>query len=378
MKYFSLDAAGVGALASCYYFVYTFMQVPAGVISDKYSMKLIATIAVTCCAVGAFVFVSTSNSYIAGFGQMLIGFGSSFAFILTLKCITDWFPQNKIAMMTSCTMSVGCLGPVVGGPAVSCIVREFEWTHVIKVFSVFGLLVAVLVWFTIRDKRKTQNSKQEHISLIDSLKMIVTSSQAWILALFTMMLYAPLSALGDLWGISFIKKAYGVDSTIAAFANNMLYVGVVFGSPFFAYLATRLNSYKKPMIGAATTATVALFFVIFCTGMPVEGIFVLFGIIGFACGAMLTYPLAIMIFPGSISATVSGFINMMSMLSGVILMPLIGYIINLSWDGTTENGVNVYSVIDYKYGLTTVLLFLIAGIITSLMIKDRSPNGQSS
>jgi hypothetical protein len=72
-------------------------------------------------------------------------------------------------------------------------------------------------------------------------------------------------------------------------------------------------------------------------------------------------------------ATISGFINMASMVSGIILMPLIGYIINLSWDGTMENGVRVYSINDFRWGLLSVLVFLVVGVILSLLVKDRSP-----
>ena len=127
------------------------------------------------------------------------------------------------------------------------------------------------------------------------------------------------------------------------------------------------------MILGAVMATVALGIVIGCTGIPIEAVFVLFFITGFACGAMLGYPLAMAIFPKAIGATVSGFINMMSMVSGVILMPLIGVIIDLCWDGTLENGIKIYKVSDYRIGLSAVVVFLALAILFSLIMKDHSP-----
>lgn len=372
MRHFLLDAAGVGTLASCYYFVYTFMQIPAGIIIDKYSTRMIGSVATGICALGVLVFIATTNCYVAGFGQMLVGFGSAFAFLLSLKTITNWFPANKITIMSSYTMSVGCLGPVVGGPLVSHLVKTNDWTNVMKVFGIAGLLFVIGVWMIIVDK-KQKTEEQEHISLWDSMKIIFSSKQAWILALYAMMMYAPLSALGDLWGIAFIKNAYGVDSTVAAFANNMIYVGMVIGSPLFAYLAILMDSYKKPMLIGAVLATIALGIVIMCSGVPIEAVFVLFFVTGFACGSMLGYPLAMTIFPKSIGATVSGFINMMSMVSGVILMPLIGFIINICWDGTIQNGIKVYHVSDYRLGLTSVVVFLALGIILAAIMEDHSP-----
>ncbi len=101
MQYFNIDTAGIGFLGSCYYWIYTLMQIPAGIIVDKYSSKLVATSATLTCSLGLFILVLTSNSYVAGFGEMLMGFGSAFAFVLIVKAIVTWFPTDKVAIMTS-------------------------------------------------------------------------------------------------------------------------------------------------------------------------------------------------------------------------------------------------------------------------------------
>ncbi|MDR1551637.1 MAG: MFS transporter [Holosporaceae bacterium] len=379
MQHFHIDATGMGVLASCYYWVYTFMQVPSGVIIDRVSTRMISTICTAVCAGGVLVFIATSNYVIAGIGQMMIGFGSSFAFLLNLKILSSWFPANQIPMKCSYTIAVGCMGPVVGGPLVSlATVGNSDWMDVMLAFAGIGLILSALMWMVIKDKNETPEAQKKGekaaISMKDTLKLIVTSKQVWILATFTMLIYAPLSALGDLWGVAFIKKAYDVETMTATLMNNMLYVGMVIGSPAFARLAVAWNSYKKPMILGMATATVSLGMIIFGVSRSIEIAFILFFLTGFACGAQLSYPLALVLFPKEIGGSVTGFINMLAMLSGVILMPLIGWIVNLSWDGTMENGMKVYGDWDFRVGLTSVLLFLLAGICISMMVKDRSPS----
>ncbi|MDR0556028.1 MAG: MFS transporter [Holosporaceae bacterium] len=375
MQYFHLDAVGMGALASCYYWVYTFMQIPAGIIIDKISARAVATVCAACCSGGVLVFIATDNFFVAGLGQMLLGFGSSFTFLLCMKIITTWFSPEQIPMKCSCTIVVGCMGPVVGGPLVSQMVKHFSWQLVLEWFASFGLFLTVVLWLIIRDKESAISKKNEEkkISVVAALKMAAIDKQLWVLSLFTMALYAPLSALGDLWGVSFIKKAYGVDSTVAAFANNMLYIGTVIGSPIWAYFAGRWNSYKKPMTVGIGLALASMGVVIFVPGLPIEVVFALLLQTGLGCGAMLAYSLAMAIFPRNMSATVSGIVNMAAMMSGVILMPLIGCIVNWAWDGTMENGLKVYSVNDFRLGLTTVFLFLLAGLFLMSLVKDRSP-----
>jgi MFS family permease len=372
MKYFSLDAKGVGTLVSCYYIVYTLVQIPVGIIVDRYSIRLIATVAVALCAAGVMLFVATKCCYIAGFGQMLVGFGSAFAFIATLKTIANWFPPEKKAVFISYTISAGSLGPVVCGPLVAIIVKEFEWRYVMMLFSLFGFIVAGIVWMVVRDKQNTEKTvPEEHMPLKKSLKILLVSPQIWVLSLFIMMQYAPLSALADLWGASFIKKAYNADAAVASLANNMMYLGLAIGSPFFAHLAVRMDSYKKPMIiGIVMSAT--FFTVIQFFHVPLQVIFVLMFMIGFSSGSMLQYALSTIEFPKAMSATVSGVVNMCSMISGVILMPLIGWLIDLSWDGKMLDGVKVYSVADYRIGFMAVLVALLIGVVLSFFVKDES------
>lgn len=374
MQYFNIDTSGIGFLGSCYYWIYTIMQIPAGVIVDKYSTKLVAIVATLACSVGLFALVCTSDIHVASLGEMLMGFGSAFAFVLVVKAIVTWFPADKVAIMTSLSMSVGTLGPVLGGPGVASIVESYNWIDVIRVYCLLGVGLATLVFFIVKDKEKENHEEHSKTHVFEALKLILSSNQAWVLGLITMAIYAPLSALGDLWGNTFIKVAYGLDSKTAALANNMLYLGVVIGSPLFAYSATLLKSFKKPMMIGAMGAFASLFVIVYLSDcLNTCGLFVLYFLMGFSCGSMLAYPLALAIFPKAIGATVTGFVNMMSMVSGIILMPTVGFIVEHCWDKTMENGIQIYKISDFKWGLLPVLAFLGFGIVLSFFIKDRSP-----
>lgn len=375
MNFYAIDAAGLSILGSCYYWIYTGMQIPVGLICDKFSLRKTAAFMCFTTAVGVLLIVLTHEFFVAAIGEIIIGFGSAFAFILCLKVITAWFPESKVAIMTAYTMSLGAFGPVVGGPAVSLITKNVDWRTVIMIHAAIGVFLAVTIWSIVRDKEASANNEKAEnaVSITDALRQIVRSKQIWALSFFTMGLYAPLSALGDLWGVSFAEKVFNLDHVSAAVASNMLYVGLVVGCPLWASFAMYLNSYKKAMIIGIIGAAVCLGISVIVPGLPGVTAFIILLITGFCTGAMLSYPPAIALFPKTMSATVSGFINMMSMVSGIILMPLFGAILNLSWDGTMENGIKVYSAEDFKAGVLAVVIFISIGAIISFFIKDRSP-----
>ena len=377
MKYFCLDAKGVGALVSCYYIVYTFFQIPVGIIIDRFNLRLIATLSVITCSTGVLIFVSTQSVLIASIGQMLVGLGSAFSFLMILKASIDLFPPEKRAVMMTLATSVGCLGPVVFGPLVAIIVRSFDWISVITAYAFVGYLLAGFIWYIIDEdsgshKNTADNSK--NMGIIQSLKIIISSPQAWILAIFALMQYSPLSALADLWGTSYIKKLYDADTAVSSLANNMIYLGMIVGGPLFSYFAVYIDSYKKTMI-LSSIACAAVFAAILFSGnyFSLYGMFALFFLTGFFSSATLHFTLAAVLLPREVGGALSGFINTGSMLSGVILMPLIGYLIDSSWDGTIENGIKVYSLTDFRFGLSSVFVTLLLAVLFVFFMKDKSP-----
>lgn len=372
MKYFCLDAQGVGGLVSCYYVLYTLIQIPAGIIIDRFSLKLIAPLAVLICTTGVLVFILTRDVFIARIGQMLVGFGSAFAFLMVLKVSIGQFSPERRAVMLTCAISIGCLGPVIFSPLISVIVKTFYWKTVMMVYTIAGYALACVVWSLLKTEKRSEVKQRN--SVVQSLKIIVSSPQAWILVLFALMQYSPLSALADLWGTSYIKKLCDADVTAASSANSMIYLGMIIGGPLFSYLAVYIDSYKKTMLISSICCALVFTAVLLSDhGVSLYMVFILFFLMGLFSSATLHFPLSVVLFPKEIHGALSGFINMGSMLSGVILMPFIGYLVDTSWNGAIENGIRIYSLADFKFGLLSVFVALLLGIGVAFFMKDKSP-----
>lgn len=376
MQFFQIDAVGLGTLTSCYYWVYTFMQIPSGIMIDRYSCKTIVAIMSASVAAGLILLGIVPNCYVAGFAEMLIGFGSSFSFLIVLKMITTWFPQQKVAVMTSYTMTLGACGPFVGGPLVSFLANHIDWHAVIVIYAILGILMGVAICVIVKTPRESGNEKKEagSAAVLSDLMEVLSSKNLWILGLLTLALYAPVSSLGDLWGVSFAQTVFHVSRTEAAFISNMLYIGYTVGCPLAPHLSNYIDSYKKVLNYATIGLTLCLGLLVLPYEWPLSFAYILFFLVGFFSGAQLTYALGFLEMPAHVGGTVSSFINMMSMISGIILMPLVGWAINSSWNGAMENGVKIYTAVDFKYGVSYVVLFVFIGAIISFFVKDHAPS----
>ena len=67
MLTYHINAAALGNLIAFYYYIYTPMQLPVGMLMDVYGPRRLLTLAGLCCAVGTYLFASTDIFVIAAF-----------------------------------------------------------------------------------------------------------------------------------------------------------------------------------------------------------------------------------------------------------------------------------------------------------------------
>ena len=116
MSAYHIDGAQLGSLAASYFYAYLIMQIPAGLLLDRYGPRKITTLAIILCALGIFLFARSETLLIASIGRFITGIGAAFAAVNCLKLIANWFPSRQFAFMSGLMMSVGMLG-AVGGQA---------------------------------------------------------------------------------------------------------------------------------------------------------------------------------------------------------------------------------------------------------------------
>ena len=73
MSEFTLGAAALGNLAAFYYYSYVAMQIPAGVLADRWGPRRVLTAGATIAAAGTLLFALATDYAAAGLGRLLIG-----------------------------------------------------------------------------------------------------------------------------------------------------------------------------------------------------------------------------------------------------------------------------------------------------------------
>ena len=91
MKAFDIHGAGLGNLSAFYFYAYLIMQIPVGIMLDKFSPRLLTTAAIFLCSVSTFLFAHSDSLWLACVYRALMGAGAAFAAVSCFKLAALWF-----------------------------------------------------------------------------------------------------------------------------------------------------------------------------------------------------------------------------------------------------------------------------------------------
>nr|WP_237739100.1 MFS transporter [Legionella pneumophila] len=212
MKAFQVNAAGLGNLSAFYFYSYLFMQIPVGVMLDRYSPRLLTTLAIFVCSISTYIFSQTNTLWLACLSRALMGAGAAFAAVSCFKLAAVWFSPKRFALVSGMFMTAAMLGAVGGQMPLAFLVQHEGWRKALELVSVMGIILGVVYFLILRDKpAQTQPMPNSKEPVIQLLRRIIVNKQAWALSLYSGLAFAPVSVLG-IMGSSFFGKGLSLIS----------------------------------------------------------------------------------------------------------------------------------------------------------------------
>lgn len=373
MRDFGIGAQTLGIMSSCYFISYSFMQIPVGILFDRFGPRFLTTLAILVCAAGAFFFATTHTVSFAALGRFFMGFGSAFAFVCVLVASARWFAPVYFALLVGIAQLLAALGAIGGSYPFSYAVNIYGWRPVMSFLAVLGVVLAVAAFLIVKDfPRKTLQRKQKHAAFLRHLWDAFVHGQTWWIALYAFCGWGPAVVIAGLWGVPFLMARFGVMNTEAAGAISMLWIGFGLASPIVGWLSDWMKRRTILTTISAAVGFITTAILLYMPGISFGWAYVLLFFFGVAAsGQLLTFALVRDINKPAVTASAIGFNNMAVVIGGFIFQPLVGWILSSGWDGTMHHGVQVYSIHDYQVSLAIVpLCYLIGFFVSLLAIKE--------
>ena len=373
MREFAVSGVILGHLSAFYFYAYAGLQIPVGVLLDHWGPRRLLTVAAVVGAAGSLLFATAHALPQAYLGRLLIGAGAGVCFISCLKIAMLWLPMRQFAFLTGLTMFVGMMGGISGQGPLAAAVDYTGWRGAVMWAALFSLVCGAGIWMVAGAGERSlisgvreRTGSSDSLGLMGGLRLVLTRSQTWLLALNMASHGAPMLAFAGLWGVAYIMTRFGLDRTSAAFATSMVLIGWAVGAVAGGWISDRIGRRKPTMIFAAIVALLVWLIILFAPGLSASIVVSLLLLNGLASGTMIVaFAVANETTPTSAGGTIAGVLNCGTMTSGAISQVLVGWLLDLGWDGRLENGVRVYSVKAFD---DAFLVFVACGVISLITV----------
>ncbi len=375
MKTFGIGGIELGNLAASYFYAYLLLQIPAGLLLDRFGPRKTTTIAISLCALGSCVFAWADTVFVAGVGRFLTGAGAAFAAVNCLKLIANWFPFRHFAFMAGLMMTMAMLGAVGGQAPLAAFIQKMDWRRAMEIIGIAGFILAGLFWLIVRDK-SPDHERERHIvstkiSLMESIKRVFKNPQAWWLSVYSGFAFAPVMVFGGLWGVSFISEAFKLTQNLSAQMVSLIFIGFAIGAPVFGLFSDFIGQRRIVMLWGTIVALFSITAVIYVPGISSYALAFCLLLFGFSISSfLLCFTMIREISLPILAATAIGFMNAFDALLGALTDPLTGKFLDLTWDGTMVDGARVFSVTAYKAAFITLPACLLISIVSLFKIKE--------
>ncbi len=368
---FNASESTLGNIAACYFYAYAILQIPVGLIVDRFGTRWPLVIAILLAGLGTLAFAWAHDSGGAQIARFVMGASAAFSFIGCLKLVQAWFPPSKFSTLAGLTNMAGMLG-MTGGVPIAILVKSIGWRETVAWLGGAELVLAVLVFLVVRDGPVAVVSRAAPATQAGGISGVLANFQVWINAIYATSISLVYVAFGGLWGTPYIQKVYGLSTVAAAGAGNYLFVGGIVGSLFFGWISDYLGRRKLPMVLAGVGALATLAGLLYLPDVPLLGFKAGLLLVGFFSSAnIISYAVARDLYPKLAGFSI-GFLSTCYFAGSAASQPLVGMLLEHS-NPSSQRSAGLASLTatgDYHYALSPLVGFMLVGLIASLLLRE--------
>jgi len=364
---FDTNAQELATLAVFQLVVYAGMQIPVGILLDRFGAKKLLIIGALVMATGSFTVALSPNLGVAVFGRMLVGMGDSFTFISMIRMINGWYQGAKATRMQQNVSTVGQLGQFVSAVPFWFLLEHLGWNFSFTAISLVSLLVVLLlVAFTANERAEHEHLRYQAPSIkIATSQLLENMRNPGIrMAFWTHFVTQPTTtSVSLLWAVPFLVSAEGQSHEFASLTlTAMVLFGLITGPliglvcskypqkrALLVYWVVALNSMTWLLLLAipdrANSSVLLVCFLLISIGGP---------------ASLVAFDYTKDIAPKSRLGSANGFANVGGFLASFVMMYLTGLIIDLVQQATSST--QRFTLVGFRFGFASQLLVVAIGI----------------
>jgi predicted MFS family arabinose efflux permease len=362
IQQYHTNALGIGAFASAFYLGYVLLQIPGGIILERYSLRSVLVISILLCTISFIIFIYASNFI---FGLLLRGFigaTSALSFISVLYIARVYLPLRYFSLISGVTIAAGTLAASLVQIISSITMNYFGWRTVFTFFSLWGIIVAMLLFLPrlniSKPKHLTRFNTQE---LLQQLLILLRNKKIILNGFVGGLFYLPTSIFAAVWGISFLQSDYAFTRTKASTGIMLLFAGWAVGSPIVGFICGYIHKQYLIIVVSAILAAGISSIILYEPSFTRSWIYCalfLFGL--FSSAQTAVWKIFDSHCPSGVTGIGIAVTNMTIMLAGSIFQLFVGWLLTAP---ATNN--KLFLPVNFQLGLSVIpIIFLLAALLS--------------
>lgn len=369
---FDINATSLATFTVLQLVVYAGMQVPVGVLLDRYGSRAMLITGLVLMTVGqlGFAFVESFPAAVAA--RAVVGAGDAMVFVSVIRLVTVWFLVRQGPMVTQLTGLSGQLGAIAAAGPLSYLLHELGWTGAFALTSSIGVVLLVAVLALVKDSPYRRGD----VVAIKLGALALSVRTVWgnpgtrlgMWSHFVSQFSATVFTL--LWGYPFLVQGLGWSTSGASTLLMAMTAWAVVSGLVTARLVARLPYYRSwIVVGIVIAMVVPWTAVLLWPGIAPGWIVVVMAFATASGGpaAMVGFDLARSFTPPHETGRANGLVNIGGFTASLLTMALIGVVLDLSASG----GMGSYTLGDFKLAMSVQYVFWAFGIVQTLRYRRR-------
>ncbi|MET9299663.1 MFS transporter [Micromonospora aurantiaca] len=333
---FHINAAALATFSVAQLAVYAAMQVPVGVLLDRYGSRRLLLAGGALMVAGQLLFAVAGDVPLAVAARVLVGLGDAMTFISVLRIVAFWFPGRRNPLLVQLTGTVGQLGAVLGAVPLVLLLHRAGWTPAFLTAAALGATVVLLVLVAVRDTPHAEHATALAPDLATVRRRL---AEAWAqpgtrLGLWTHFVTQFSGAVfALLWGYPFLVQGQGFSPTAAAGMLTLMTVVTLVCGPVIAHLCSRHPFHRSVVVFAITAATAGVWAVVLAwPGRAPHWLLVALVVVLAVNGpgSMIGFDYARSFNPVHRIGSATGIVNVGGFVASIVLILAVGVVLDLA------------------------------------------------
>jgi len=239
MTEFGTDAAGVAMLASSYFWGYTLMQIPAGLLVDRYGVKRVVLVSMAASSFGSAAFALAPNLIDVFAARLIIACGDALVFTAMLKLVAQSFSDQRFGIMSGISQVSGYVGGAMATSPLAAAVTGFGWRTCFIFVACVGIANLLIASMALRPDLASHSQRTMKSVLASSWRALGRSAN-WGCAMSFASHFAVVTTLSGVWGIPMVAHIFKITPSAAGAPLLAFMGGNAIGSIFLGHIADRM------------------------------------------------------------------------------------------------------------------------------------------